>query len=79
MFNDLNVVPVSISYEKDPNDLLKTRELYLTSINTSYEKEPREDLISIADGIKGRRGMYISRLVKRWYLYQTVMTTSLHK
>jgi len=55
-FNDLNVVPVSISYEKDPNDLLKTRELYLTSINTSYEKEPREDLISIADGIKGQKG-----------------------
>ena len=55
-FNDLNVVPVSISYEKDPNDLLKTRELYLTSINTSYEKEPREDLISIADGIKGKKG-----------------------
>jgi 1-acyl-sn-glycerol-3-phosphate acyltransferase len=55
-FNNLNVVPVTISYEKDPNDLLKTRELYLTSLNSKYEKEPREDLLSIADGIRGQKG-----------------------
>ena len=55
-FNNLNVVPVSISYEKDPNDLLKTKELYLTSVNSKYEKEPREDLLSIADGIIGQKG-----------------------
>ena len=55
-FNNLNVVPVTISYEKDPNDLLKTRELYLTSVNSKYEKEPREDLLSIADGIRGQKG-----------------------
>ena len=66
-FNDLNVVPVSISYERDPNDLLKTRELYLTSINTSYEKEPREDLLSISDGITGDKGnvhLYIGKPMK---------------
>ena len=55
-FNNLNVVPITISYEKDPNDLLKTRELYLTSVNSKYEKEPREDLLSIADGIRGQKG-----------------------
>lgn len=55
-FNNLNVVPVTISYEKDPNDLLKTRELYLTSVNSKYEKKPREDLLSIADGIRGQKG-----------------------
>jgi 1-acyl-sn-glycerol-3-phosphate acyltransferase len=55
-FNNLNVVPVTISYEKDPNDLLKTRELYLTSVNSKYQKEPREDLLSIADGIRGQKG-----------------------
>ena len=33
--NDLNIVPVSVSYEKDPNDILKARELYLTDLNQS--------------------------------------------
>ena len=55
-FNELSVIPVSISYEKDPNDLLKAKELYLTSLNNVYEKEPREDLQSIADGISGQKG-----------------------
>ena len=31
--NKLNVVPVSISYEKDPNDILKAKELFLTDLN----------------------------------------------
>lgn len=55
-FNSLSVVPISISYEKDPNDLLKAKELYLTSMNTEYTKEPKEDLQSIADGITGDKG-----------------------
>ena len=54
--NSLSVVPVSISYEKDPNDILKAKELYLTSLNTHYNKEPREDLQSISDGITGQKG-----------------------
>ena len=36
--NKLNIIPVSISYEKDPNDLLKARELYLTDLNKNYIK-----------------------------------------
>ena len=54
--NNLSVVPISISYEKDPNDLLKAKEIYLTSINSEYKKEPREDLQSISDGITGHKG-----------------------
>jgi hypothetical protein len=54
--NSLCVVPVSISYEKDPNDLLKARELYLTDLNQTYIKEPKEDLQSISDGIRGTKG-----------------------
>jgi len=54
--NSLSVVPVSISYEKDPNDLLKARELYLTDLNQTYIKEPKEDLQSISDGIRGTKG-----------------------
>ena len=55
-FNSISLIPVAISYQKDPNDLLKAKELYLTSINSVYEKEPREDLLSISDGITGDKG-----------------------
>ena len=54
--NNLNVIPVSISYEKDPNDLTKARELFLTDLNNEYIKEPKEDLISISEGIRVYKG-----------------------
>ena len=54
--NDLNIVPVSVSYEKDPNDILKARELYLTDLNQKYIKQPKEDLQSIVHGIRGYKG-----------------------
>ena len=54
--NKLNVVPVSISYEKDPNDILKAKELYLTNLNKIYIKERKEDMQSIAEGINGQKG-----------------------
>ena len=54
--NKLNVVPVSISYEKDPNDILKAKELYLTDLNKIYIKERKEDMQSIAQGINGQKG-----------------------
>ena len=54
--NSLNVVPVSISYEKDPNDLLKAKELYLTDLNQKYTKDRKEDMESISDGIIGDKG-----------------------
>ena len=54
--NSLNVVPVSISYEKDPNDLLKAKELYLTDLNQKYTKDRKEDMESISDGITGDKG-----------------------
>ena len=55
-FNLLSVVPVSISYEKDPNDILKANELFLLSSNNEYLKDEREDLKSIADGVMGQKG-----------------------
>ena len=54
--NSLNVVPVSISYEKDPNDLLKAKELYLTDLNQEYIKDRKEDMESISEGIIGQKG-----------------------
>ena len=53
---ELNIIPVSISYEWEPCDILKTLELY-ESQYTKYTKKPGEDLNSILTGIiqpKGR-------------------------
>ena len=91
-FNSISLIPVAISYEKDPNDLLKAKELYLTSINSVYEKEPREDLLSISDGITGNKGnvhLYIGKPMKfeskRWYRLEVLyikyknITASIYK
>jgi len=55
-FSQLNIVPVSISYEYEPCDSLKTQELYLSSLHSIYKKAPGEDLNSILTGIKGNKG-----------------------
>ena len=55
-FNSLKVVPVSISYEFDPNDLLKAKELYSSQSDSVYTKGKDEDLRSIANGITGFKG-----------------------
>lgn len=52
---ELNIVPVSISYEWESCDLLKARELYL-SRDTKYIKQPGEDLNSIITGIMQPKG-----------------------
>lgn len=54
-FQELNIVPLSISYEYEPCDILKAREL-LISKTSKYEKGSREDLISIMTGIKQQKG-----------------------
>lgn len=53
---ELNIVPVSISYEWDPCDLAKARELYHKAEHGSYQKDTHEDVQSIAAGIAGRKG-----------------------
>ncbi len=55
-FNSLKVVPVSVSYEYDPNDQLKAQELFSLESNKIYVKEKDEDLRSIANGINGYKG-----------------------
>ncbi|MFT7387701.1 MAG: hypothetical protein ACI8VC_000942 [Candidatus Endobugula sp.] len=54
--NELNIVPVSISYEYDPCDEAKARELYSHKVDGKYEKDPHEDASSIAQGITGFKG-----------------------
>lgn len=54
--NRANIVPVSISYEWDPCDELKARELTLLKRDGRYEKQEHEDVRSIAKGISGFKG-----------------------
>lgn len=52
----LNIVPVSISYEFDPCDQAKARELHIRATTGGYTKAPGEDDVSIALGITGYKG-----------------------
>src|SRR5690606_26160054 len=52
----LNIVPVSISYELDPCDSAKDRELFHQRSADGYKKEEHEDVKSIATGITGAKG-----------------------
>lgn len=54
-FEELNIVPLSISYEIEPCDILKAREL-LISRTRKYVKAPMEDMNSILTGIKQQKG-----------------------
>lgn len=57
LINKMNIAPVSISYEYDPNDINKGREEVLREHhNGEYEKKKYEDLISMARGMKARKG-----------------------
>ncbi len=53
---ELNIVPVSISYERDPCDIAKAKELYAHKEHGGYEKDEHEDAGSIAKGITGFKG-----------------------
>lgn len=51
----LRIVPVSISYENDPCDTNKAKELYATQTQGGYEKKAFEDIDSIVQGIVGQK------------------------
>lgn len=57
LIKECNIVPVSISYEYDPNDIDKGREEIVKENNEGkYEKKKYEDLISMVKGIKLFKG-----------------------
>jgi len=53
--SSLHIVPLSISYEWDPCDLMKANELYHQR-HEGYQKAPHEDLKSVVTGIIGPKG-----------------------
>ena len=54
--NELNIAPLAISYQIEPCDILKTRELYMSGNGEKYVKQPGEDLNSILTGITQQKG-----------------------
>ena len=56
VIRSLHLVPVSISYEYDPCDVAKARELEVRARTGTYEKAQGEDDRSIALGITGYKG-----------------------
>ncbi|MFK7771726.1 MAG: 1-acyl-sn-glycerol-3-phosphate acyltransferase [Saprospiraceae bacterium] len=55
-FQNLNVVPVAISYEFDPTGLLKTQEFLNKKRDPDFKKSFKEDLNNMLLGIRGEKG-----------------------
>ena len=53
---ELNIAPIAISYEYDPNDRLKAREYLLKSKNPNYKKTQEDDLESMKIGLMEKKG-----------------------
>lgn len=53
---ELNIVPTAISYEYDPCDWLKAREMQLRRDNPQYKKTKQDDLLNMRTGIRGYKG-----------------------
>ena len=54
-FQKVKVVPVSISYEYDPTDILKMPELLAKSRDEKYVKSENEDFVNLLRGIMGTK------------------------
>ncbi len=55
-FKEMKVVPVAISYEFDPCDLLKTQEFLNKRANPDFKKTFEEDVQHMLLGLKGYKG-----------------------
>ncbi len=53
---DARLIPVSISYEFDPNDYLKAHEFLMKSKDPDFKKSQRDDLFSMETGLLGQKG-----------------------
>ena len=58
---ELNIVPLTISYQFDPCDYLKAMEMQLKRDNPAYKKSRQDDLDNMRTGIFGRKGCVVYR------------------
>lgn len=62
---EINLLPVSISYEFDPNDYLKAREFLLKKRDPYFKKSQRDDLFSMETGLLQFKGKVHFQLTPR--------------
>lgn len=65
-FKELNIIPMSISYEYDPCDGLKAEELYHQHNNLPYVKDDKLGMVHGIRGNKGRILMTLCRPLNEW-------------
>ncbi len=53
---EINLVPVSITYEYDPNDYLKATEFLLRKLDPDFKKSQHDDLLSMETGLLQQKG-----------------------
>jgi hypothetical protein len=58
----LNICPVSITYEFDPCDYLKAKEMQLKRYDPKWRKRAKDDVESMKTGIRGEKGRVVYRL-----------------
>lgn len=62
---EINLMPVAISYEYDPNDYLKAREFLLRQRDPEFKKSQRDDLFSMETGLLQFKGKVHFQLTPR--------------
>ncbi len=58
----LSICPISISYEYDPCDYLKAKELFQRHLNPEFKKHPMDDLLNMQTGVMGYKGAVVYQL-----------------
>lgn len=67
----LNICPVSLSYEFDPCDYLKAREMQLKRDDALWKKSKEDDILSMKTGIEGQKGKVVFRMtpsINHWIM-----------
>lgn len=59
---ELNIVPLSISYEYDPCDFLKAQEMQLKRDIPGYKKTTDDDLLNMQTGLLGHKGRILFQM-----------------
>ena len=62
---EINLMPVSISYEYDPNDYLKAKEFLMKRRDPNFKKSQRDDLFSMETGLLQSKGRVHFQLTPR--------------
>lgn len=62
---EINLMPVCISYEYDPNDYLKVREFLMKRRDADFKKSQRDDLFSMETGLLQFKGRVHFKLTPR--------------